>query len=260
MGELIKVKNEEYSEYEELLLRRDQLRKEAHICQGLYMKEFGDLITTVFEKKISCIQKKKTISFCQAAINRGESVNQDEMQAWIQREMAEYQARLDQMIAENEAAHNMGSVTQAELAKIKRLYHKLTKLLHPDINPKTDAIPELKELWHRVVVSYTGNDLKGLEEAEVLIKRALETNDFANMEIEIPNLAEKIKEIREEIQQIKETDPYQYKFLLEDEDLVREKKEALEAELKEYENYEAELDQIMKGLITSGVSFTWRMN
>ena len=38
--DIIKIKNADYSRYEELLLRRDRLRKEAHINHGLYVKEF----------------------------------------------------------------------------------------------------------------------------------------------------------------------------------------------------------------------------
>jgi hypothetical protein len=259
MDELIRIKNEGYSEYEELLLRRDKLRKEAYLWRAEYMAEFGDLITALFEKKIECIKKKKMISFCQAAANKGKSVDQNALQAYLEKEMQEYHKQLKQMIVENEAAQNMGQVSQAELSKIKRLYHKLAKTLHPDINPKTNEVPELQNLWHMIVASYNGNDLKDLEEAEVLVNKALDDIGWDCIELEIPDIAEKIAAIKEEITKIKITDPYQYKYLLGDADAVREKKEELTNERKEYEDYEKELEQFLHQLMSSGVSFTWQM-
>ncbi len=260
MNEIIKVKNKDYGEYEELLLRRDYLRKEAYLLQMEYIRIFGDLITAVFKTKVSCIRKKKTIGYCQAAINKGNTIDQSELYARIEAEMKEYNEQLQRMIEDNEAAHNSETISKGELAKIKHLYHKLVKLLHPDINPKTDEIPELKRLWHMIVVSYQANSLKDLEDAEILVKRALESNNLAEMEIEIPNLSEKIEAVREEIYKIKETDPYQYKYLLADDQAVKEKKESLQAELKEYTEYEQKLDEILGGMLTSGAGVIWRMN
>ncbi len=260
MGEIIKVENEGYARYEELLLRRDKLKKEAHILQGQFMKEFGDLITAVFQKKIDCIQKKKTISYCQAAINRGTPVDMNALQIQISKEMEEYQKQLQQMINENDAAHQMTTISPGDVAKIKKLYHKLAKILHPDINPKTGEIPELLTLWHMVVVSYQSNSLKELEEAEILVNRALKEYDISDLQITIPDMEDRIAKVEEEIYEIKENNPYQYKYLLADKELMEEKRNSLQSELKEYEEYDKELDTILTQMMGSGVNFTWRMN
>ena len=68
MDELIKKENGKYKKYEELLLKRDQLNKEAGAIHTLYIKEFGELLLEDFELKVECIKKKKQISYCQAAI------------------------------------------------------------------------------------------------------------------------------------------------------------------------------------------------
>ena len=62
MDEIIKSTDNRYSEYETLLFLRDKLRKEAYAWKNRYLAEFGNLITAVFEQKIACIKKKKTIS------------------------------------------------------------------------------------------------------------------------------------------------------------------------------------------------------
>ena len=75
MDEIRKSTDNRCSEYETLLFVRDKLRKEAYAWKNRYLAEFGDLITAVFEQKIACIKKKKSISFCQMAVNRGKPVD-----------------------------------------------------------------------------------------------------------------------------------------------------------------------------------------
>ncbi len=206
--ELIKIKNAGYDRYEELLLERDALKKEAFAWKQEYTRIFGERMLQLFEKKIACIQKKKTIAFCQTFLNRGEAIDRAVLRTFIETEMEEYNKQLQQM----------------------------------------------------VVTAYRVNRLKDLEEAEVLIHRALEKLAFGQMEIEIPNLAEKIQEVQEEIRTIKETTPYQYRYLLEDEEAVEKRMAELKKEQQEYETYEKELERIMDELVASGVQITWHWN
>ena len=260
MDEIIKVKNTSYARYEELLMQRDNLKKEAFIMQRNYVAEFGDLILKVFEKKLECIRKKKTIEFAQAAANHGKTVDTDELQAYLQQEMAAFQEQLDAMIEDTKSAKERETITEHDLLKIKRVYHKLVKLIHPDINPMTNENEDLSDLWQRVQIAYNCNDLKDIEELELLVTTALEKMGVGTMEIEIPDIEDKIAEIEAEILRIRETDPYMYKFLLEDPDAVAEKNKSLNEELKSYEDYSVQLDEILNGLLKNGVTFTWRMN
>ena len=260
MGEIIRVKNTSYARYEELLMQRDNLKKEAFIMQRNYVAEFGDLILEVFEKKLECIRKKKTIEFAQASINHGKSVNQDELQAYLAKEMAAFQEQLDAMIDDTKSAKERETITEHDLLKIKRVYHKLVKQIHPDINPMTSENENLSDLWQRVQIAYNCNNLKDIEELELLVTTALDKMGIGVMEVEIPDIEDKISELEAEIIRIRETDPYMYKFLLEDSEAVEEKNKSLKEELKSYEDYAAQLDEILTGLMANGVSFTWRMN
>ena len=218
MDEIIKSTDNRYSEYETLLFLRDKLRKEAYAWKNRYLAEFGNLITAVFEQKIACIKKKKTISFCQMAVNRGKPVDQAELQNYLSQEMKEYNRKLSEMIQ------------------------------------------ELKELWQRIVVSYRANDLEELEEAEILVNKFLVDHHLDGNEIKIQDIDTKIEKLKEQIQKIKETNPYQYRFLLQDQEAVQNKKRELQKELEEYRVYEQELDQLLEQMMKNGVSFLWRMN
>ena len=260
MEDIIKVKNSSYGRYEELLIRRDNLKKESFILQRQYVAEFGDLIIEIFEKKLECIKKKKTIEFCQRKLNYGKSIDQDELQAYLDEEMKEFQARLNDMIKDTESAKKREKVSEIDLIKIKKIYHKLVKLIHPDINPLTNENEALYDLWQRIQIAYNCNDLKEMEELEVRVTTTLEQLGVGNLEIEIPNIDDKIAELEKEIVTIMETDPYQYKFILEDPKAVEEKKQSLREELKSYIEYSEQLDNILENLMTDGNSIVWKMS
>ena len=258
MADVIKGHNASYARYEELIKRRDELKKEAFQYHAEYVRRFGDLIIELFRKKIECIRKKKTIEYCQAVINHGNSVDQTKLQAYLEKEMADFQAQLQDMVKEHEAALKSTIVTEKDMLEIKRIYHRLVKKIHPDINPAVTGSEELMDLWHRVTMAYSCNSRKDLQELEVLVMQALESVDLDDLYI--PDIEEKISDLEKEIMEIMETDPYQYKFLLDDSKAVEAKKEDLNAELKTYEEYSRQLDEVLEGVLGSGVKITWQMN
>ncbi len=259
-NEIIRVRNASYSKYEELLIHREDLRKQAYQYERAYEREFGDLILELFNIRLKCIRKKMTIEFCQVFVNRGESVDQDALQEHLEIELGDYNKRLKEMIRENEALKAAERVTEADMLKIRRIYHRLVKKIHPDINPVTANNGELKDLWQRLIIAYKCNDLKEMEETEILVNLLLDKLMPDTMEITINDIDGKITEIESEIEKIKSTDPYQYKFLLEDITAVSEKRAELRREIKEYETYEKQLDEILDELLRGGVSIIWRMN
>lgn len=252
MDEIIKIKGDNYERYEDLLCKRDQLEKEAAIYMEDYIRTFGELLTEVFKEKVACIEKKKAISYCQAMVNRGNVINQEEFNAYIAEQMADYYKQIEQMVADNEAVKKVTVSPEATVRKVKQLYRKIAKLIHPDINPKTKEDETLSELWNRVTLAYQMNNLEDLEELEVLTIKALEQIGFDTIDIEIPNIEEKIATVEARIDEIVTTDPYQYKYLLEDLTLVNEKKRNLQDELKEYQEYHEELEKVLDQLLLQG--------
>ena len=115
-------------------------------------------------------------------------------------------------------------------------------------------------LWNSVMTAYNCNNLEDMEELEILVNKALERLHMGYTEIEIPNLAEKIEAVEAEIKKIRETDPYQYKYLLEDPELVEEKRRELEGQVRSYTEYEKELDSVINEMLKSGVKIIWKIN
>ena len=125
------------------------------------------------------------------------------------------------------------------------------------MNPLTEQNEKLMELWHRNVTAYQCNDLKEIEEIEVLVDKALNDLGSGKTEIIIPDIDEKIKKLYDEIETIRTTDPYLYRELLGDPALVQEKNKTLDEELNEYKEYAQKLDQQLKQFIVEGGTFKW---
>ncbi|MBR5059591.1 MAG: hypothetical protein IKX06_02340 [Clostridia bacterium] len=250
--DLVKSGNSKYDEYEALLLERDMLSKEAGQIWTTYLKTFGQLITENYEEKIECIKCKKTIAYYQNAVNHGGTVDAKAMQEYLSREMAGYYENLKRMTEDNKKAKEAGTSSAYEVKRSKELYRRLAKLIHPDINPETDRSEELQELWQRIRSAYGKNSVKELAELEVLVRKTLKALGLDSTPVEIPDVDERIDEIKKEIEEIKNTEPYSLKFLVEDEEAAKKKREEISKETEEYKKYRKELGDIIVNLIAGG--------
>lgn len=231
--------------YEEVLLRRDSLRKQAEQYQISYFRVFGDLLVESFTIRIECIKKKKIIAYCQSQVNRGQPVNGAQLDRFIKREMAEYKEDLETMIRHNKAVKDSGRVSDFDLYKIKKLYHGLARLIHPDLHPELESDPNIREFWDSIVLAYEHNQLADMEELDFRVRKYLEDRGVADTEIVVPDIGAKISRVESDIERITSTDPYLYKLLLDDEEAVAMKKETLRSEIDSYTEYSGQLDEVI---------------
>ncbi len=257
MSEIINGKNSGYDRYEELLLKRAALRKECFQLEQAYTREFGEAILTLYKLQIECAKKKKTIEYCQMALNRGEEPDEGELHEFIRRETRELREHFEKLSEEYQLAKSAVKITEADMAKIRRIYRRTAKLLHPDLHPEVADSEKLKDLWNQVSAAYACNDLKELEELEVLAAAALADHDGEEWKVEVPDLDIRISSLEAEIAGIRERDPYQYKFLLEDPIAVADRKKDLQEKIGEYEAYAAKLDEILASVLPEGMIVVW---
>lgn len=261
MLRIIKINDSRYDRYEALLIERDNLRKDCDSIQITYFREFGDLLSTSFAGQIACIRLKKEIAWCQSYINRGQAIDVDQMHDMIEKTMSDYQRKLDDMYAETEAARSSIASDPATVIAVKRLYRQIAKKIHPDINPKTNEIKTLQELWQRVVAAYHANALDELRELDVMVSKALADCGDERVQIDIPDIEDKIAALEKQIDEIRSTNPYQYQYLLADDELVRQKKEGLKKEIASYDEYRKELEGILDRIMDeNGISFRWKID
>lgn len=259
MSGIIRVKTAGFDRYEELLLLRDQYRKDADHAFMDYVREFGEEIRANFELKVDCISIRKSIAYCQAALNHGKKIDAVAMQQMLTIEMQQYYDELQQMTETNEACQHLKTISAYDVQQVKKLYHELAKQLHPDINPETSKSKKLMDIWNRIVTAYKANDLSELEALQVLANKALNELGLGREEIEIPDIENRITELEEEIKRIVNKDPYQYRFLLRAPDLVEQKHDELKKEHAEYEEARQQLKAILDDLMKKG-NAKWVLN
>ncbi len=249
--ELIKTKNTSQALFEELVLEKERLKKEAASYRLEYYQVFGEKILDNFKQKLRCIELKKKIAYCQAMVNSGKTIYEHELRSFIQKQMMDYYASLENISYYTDAAQSAITIPETELRKIKKLYRELARKLHPDLHPELQDDPRIRDLWTRIMFAYENNDLEALEELSFTVRRYLEYEE----DIIVEDIEDKIEKLREQIHTIKNSEPYQYKYLLEDPFMVEDKFKDLEREFKEYVNYEAELLLVyhrfdVKGLVS----------
>ena len=246
--ELIKIALGDYPRYEELLLRKDKLEKEAYYWYDEYIRVFGKYLIDLFEAKVECIRLKKLIALAQAQINKGLTPDMTEINGIVKEQMLSYYEELDNLVKEHENSKKAESIPAYEAMRIKKIYREIAKTLHPDINPATAKDPALQDLWNRVVIAYKCNHLDEIEELQVLVNKALDERGIDVSKIVIPDIQEKILTLEEKINKIITTDPYNYKFLLEDNEETEQRIRDLEDEIKQYNDYKEQLEVMLRAI------------
>ncbi len=141
---------------------------------GRYAAAFSNRLFRLHEAEIESARLKREIELVQAAINSGREVDYEQIQAILEAEFAEWQARLVEEI--DDLTHHWGMLECGELldpkiaSKLRERFRVLARRLHPDLNPAQS--PAQAELWHRVAAAYEAQDLDELDAIEILTRDA----------------------------------------------------------------------------------------
>ena len=173
--------------------------------------------------------------------------------------MKKYKKKLRDMINESKACRKLNYSSRRVAMEVKKMYHNIAKMIHPDINPNTKDIPGINELWNRCVIAYQVNALDEMKEIEVLASKALKDNGFAGQEIEIPDIRKKINDLKAEITKIITTEPYTYEKILNDPEEGKTRHETISDSIKEYKDYEKNLNEILADMLADGAVIKMKM-
>jgi len=253
LADLIYLKQESLARYKTLILRKYELIQECNQLKVEITRVFGDLMLAAFRVQLECLKKKKTIEFCQVYMNRNQEPDVEEMQEFVRKETATLRGYLQDMADLHEAAQRVKKTTQAEADKIRRLYRKIAKIIHPDVYPVIMESEYTDALWLMVQEAYTCNDLEILQKVDAFLSSAW----IEIKEPEIADFGDKIAEVRKEIQEITENELNPYKLLLEDPEKVEARKRFLEEELESCQAYSMQLDEILLRILPEGVLVLW---
>lgn len=239
-------------EFTRLIIRRESLRKEAGISEEEYTRKFGKLIYEIYKEKMNCVFLKKKIGQCVLKKNKGEVVIREEIEAYFDSEMAEYQQELAAILQHYEDCQTVATSSAADELRAKAEFRKIAKLIHPDMLGGLANDEEIKELWDKAKTAYHANNADELMTIEILVNELLKNKGIDVDEIEIPNPEIKVKLLKQEIEQIINSAPYTYKEFLYDETLYEEKEATLKDELETYLSYKKDLEKTLSDYYGGG--------
>lgn len=225
-----------------------------HECRNIeteYMSKIGTLEYKVYEFQCKLLRIKRKIELYQMYINRQEEIDEKAIEEKLDREYKEYEEKLEQMSENlrNALDRVNGKVlTEEDAEELKRIYRKLIKKLHPDLNK--DSTEKDLELLLQVTKAYENGDLTTLKNLELLAseiieKEKIEINEFEEMKETKQKYEGIVKSILQNIEEIKTKYPYNKKEFLKDEKLIEEKKKELNEIMENYKKLYEEMNNVL---------------
>ncbi len=238
-----------------LLLERDELQ--FVICKNIemeYMLKLGSAEYKAYEAQCVALRLKRKIELIQAKKNRQEKVILSVIEEVLDNEFAEYQKQLDEQINKmNDALMRSRAevLSDEESKELKKLYRKIVKALHPDINP--DVSEAQVNLFDNAIQAYKDGDLGTLRIIGEIVGNSplpeQHKDAFTQLTEGKERLQKLLKSIRDSIEKIKSEYPYTMKEILENEEKTEQKKQELKSILYQYNElisiYKAKIEEMM---------------
>lgn len=223
-----------------LLLERDELQ--FVICKNIemeYMLKLGSIEYKAYEAQCMALRLKRKIELIQTKKNRQEKVIISAIEEILDNEFAEYQKQLDEQINKmNDALERSKGkfLTDEENSELKKLYRKIVKALHPDINP--DVSEAQVNLFDNAVQAYKNGDLGTLRIIGEMVDNSPLPDQHKDALTQLSEgkkrLQKLLESVRDSIEKIKSNYPYTMKEILESEEKTEQKKQELESILSQY--------------------------
>ena len=239
-----------------LLLERDELQ--FVICKNIeteYMLKLGSIEYKAYEAQCAALRLKRKIDLIQAKKNRQEKIIISAIEETLDEEFAEYQKQLDEQIDKVNAAIKRSKaevLSDEENKELKKLYRKIAKALHPDINP--DVSEAQVQLFDNAVSADKSGDLGTLRIISEMVGNnplpEQHKDAMTQLVEERERLEGLLESIRESIENIKSEYPYTMKDILEDTKKTEQKKQELESVIEQYNElisiYKAKIEEMLR--------------
>ena len=261
-----------HPEYEALLAEAGRLREELsrlflerdHLLlqvvpylEADYMVKVGSLEYKAYELECRAARLRRKAELVRARLNRNQPVRDDEVEAQLNEEFAEYQRRLQEHMNALKSAlalwENAVFLSEKDAAEMKKLYRQTIRRLHPDMNP--GAGEDQARLFHQAMEAYKNGNLAMLRTI-ALLTEDLPTPETMELIDELRARTEALRArteaIEKEIAGIKGSFPCNIEEFLKDDAWVAaqaRKAEARIASLREAcASYERMLNDMLEGL------------
>ena len=214
---------------------KTMVEDEAPILTSLYWDKLGGLQLKLLEHQTELSRIKMKISLIQAAINRNETPDWDGINHEIEKRLEKYYKQIAEQSQAVESAQKVLSslLSEEEAKKLKEIFYVLCRRLHPDVNP--GQTQEQKDLFIKVKAAY---DLQNLQELQTIL---LYLDEGGNADLlshssdekrrRIEQLEKNIAEIKDKINKLEQTFPFNVRTILFDEGHLMKRRQEIQDEI-----------------------------
>jgi hypothetical protein len=227
--------------------------------EALYIIKIGKNKTKLFELQCAAARLKRKIELIQAMRNHAEDVDLENIENRLDQEYALWETQIDSLIEKirNSKKRLSNLMPGEKSAAFQKLYRKLVKKLHPDINMVQHAYE--KALWNRLTAAYASGDFEEMETIEILLENddkseetAFDATEKINREIE--KIKEKIKAMIAEMDAANAEFPLNIKEQINDPVWTAQQNEETYAEIKKTKQHIKDLKTIVDQLIIEAIN------
>lgn len=166
------------------------------ILNSIYLEKIGHLQLKLLNKQAEAARCKFKMMLLQAAVNRSERPDLEQIEQQVELKMQSHYARInDQAMAMEAAKHVLSNLmSEEDSGKLKELFRLLCKRLHPDLNP--DLTEEEQDLFVKVKAAY---ELKDITELQGILLYLDGTGSDNPLNLTPQERAERIKNLEKSI-------------------------------------------------------------
>lgn len=243
----------------EALLEIDNINLQVnpHIL-ARYAKAVGYLENDLYKWQLRARRAKRRFALAQAQANRGEGIVGKAIEATLDDEFAEWEARLSARMTEQlellEMIGTSRALSPSEARELKLLHRRLIKRLHPDLHPN---LPDEAHRFFLIAqAAYESGDVSAMRAVDTATSDYERDDDGGGLaegelEIELAMAEAQLNIVAERLESLKASRPYILAELLDDPARLSKRKRELEAEIERQREalsaYEAKTAELMEG-------------
>ena len=209
------------------------------------------------EAELAVRRAKKKLALCQARANADEDVVEDEVEEELDAELeqwmldlSEKQMKFYSLLDRRSKSSEMGKI---DSKRLKELYRKLCKKLHPDLNPLLSD--QERNLFTGVQKAYEQGDVATLEAYAWILEDEDEVDDenkdVVELIADVALLEAQVSVQEEMLEKVKNSYPYNMLDKLSNANWVFKTVQELKTKTKEFEDaklqYDIKIRDILKG-------------
>ena len=218
-------------------IHKQMVENDSDLLTSLYLERLGHLQLELLEKQTELSRLNMKIKLIQAAYNRSEFPDLNAIEKVLNEKLEDYykQIQAQSQLLEESKRILSSLLSEEETQKLREIFRVLCKRLHPDLNPNQSETE--KDLFIKVKAAYDLQKLSDLQSILLYLDN-LHTTTPAQLSInekeeQIAFLKKNIVILKEKIEKLKHSFPFNMESLITDDEQIGKKQAELRNQINE---------------------------